>query len=233
MAIEGYVIEARRGRVSGAEILHGKVFAALPLADELFLVGHDQYRGRPHVDDHVLDTGLAGAVLGEMVLARRLRVGSDTMVAVADGRPYGDRVSDAALAEVLKQDGPHSVQAWVEYLRGHVRDMVATRLILRGLLRPPSVGRVEDQRRFPAVDPVMAAAPQTRLGYLIARPGREDPQSAALGALTLATGLDRVVGWPSDGRTRAGLARMHASLEPDLHALVLGVAAATAHVSLS
>jgi hypothetical protein len=91
---------------------------------------------------------------------------------------------------------------------------------------------VAAQRRFPAVDPVVAAAPQTRLGYLIARPGREDPQSAALGALTLATGLDGVIGWRSDGLTRAGLARMHASLEPDLHALVLGVAEAAAHLSL-
>ena len=106
----------------------------LPLADEMFLVGHDQYSGKPMVDDLALDTGLAGAVLGEMVLAGRLGVNEETMIEVRDRRPYGDRVTDAALAEVLKQGQPHSARSWVEYLRGHVRSMVAARLVVRGLV---------------------------------------------------------------------------------------------------
>ncbi len=229
MVIEGTVIDARR--VSALQL--ARAFTALPLADEFFLVGHDEYRGRPHVPDAVLDTGLAGAVLGELVLAERLVVDADTVVEVADHRPYGDRVSDAALAEILKQDRPHTVQAWVEHLRGHVRDMVAARLIVRGLIRRHESRDEPVRHRFSAVDPVVAAAPQTRIGYLLERPGTADPQSAALGALTLATGLDGVIGWSADGQTRAGLARMHASLRPELHALVLGVAAAAAHLTLS
>ena len=91
--------------------------APLPLADELFLVGHDQYSGRPHVADAVLDTGLAGAVLGELFLSGRVDVEEGCLVTVRDQRPYGDRVSDAALAEILKRRESHPVRAWVEYLR--------------------------------------------------------------------------------------------------------------------
>src|SRR4051812_29822687 len=95
----------------------GRLMYALPLADELFLIGHDQYTGKPQVSDSALDTGLAGAVLGELVLAGRLGVADDTKVEVRDQRPYGERVSDAALAEMLKQTEQHPVRAWVEYLR--------------------------------------------------------------------------------------------------------------------
>src|SRR5262252_8816407 len=96
----------------------------LPLADELFLVGHDQYSGKPQVSDSALDTGLAGAVLGELALAGRIYVADDTNVIVRDQRPWGERVSDAALAEILKQREPHPVRAWVEYLRAHSRTRV-------------------------------------------------------------------------------------------------------------
>jgi hypothetical protein len=201
----------------------------LPLADEYFLVGHDQYSGKPQIDDAALDTGLAGAVLGEMVLASRIGVDEDTMIQVRDHRPYGDRVTDAALAEVLKQDQPHSARSWVEYLRGHVRTMVAARLVLRGLVQQ----QLTRQRRFPAVDPVTASAPQARLRFMLDRPGTADEQTSALGALTLATGLDYVVSGGSRRRTRQDLSVMHASLGPDLHRLVLGVEAASAQIQVA
>lgn len=201
----------------------------MPLADELFLVGHDQYSGKSQVDDLALDTGLAGAVLGEMVLAGRLVVQHDTMIRVRDQRPYGDRVTDAALAEVLKQEDPHSARSWVEYLRGHVRSMVAARLVLRGLVQQ----QFTRQRRFPAVDPVTAAGPQARLRFTLDRPGTADEQTAALGALTLATGLDHVVGGGSLRKTRHDLSEMHASLGPYLRRLVLGVEAASAQLHVA
>jgi hypothetical protein len=201
----------------------------LPLADELFLVGHDQYSGKPQVDDQALDTGLAGAVLAEMVLAGRLCLDEETMIEVRDWRPYGDRVTDAALAEVLKQDQPHSARSWVEYLRSHVRAMLAARLVLRGLVQQ----QLSRHWRFPAVDPVVAAAPQARLRFMLDRPGIADEQSAVLGALILATGLDFVVGGGSGRQTRQELALMHSSLRPDLQRLLLGVEAASAQLHVA
>lgn len=213
------------GRGDGTQ--SGVVMITLPLADELFLVGHDQYRGRPRVSGRVLDTGLAGAVLGELVLDGRIAIRPDTMVQVWDPRPYGERVTDAALAEILKQDRAHTVRAWVEHLRDQARVMVGSRLVGRGLVTPQRV------QRFPAVDPVIAAAPQTRLGYLLDRPEQADEPSAVLGALTLVTGLDAAMGGPSDRQIRDGLTQMHEALDPQLRALTLGVAAAAAQTMLA
>jgi hypothetical protein len=207
---------------------------ALPLADELFLVGHDQYSGKPQISDGALDTGLAGAVLGELVLAGRLHVGEDTLVEVRDQRPYGERVSDAALAEVLKQREAHPVRAWVEYLRDHARTMVAPRLVHAGMIeRVQSRQMLKQIIRYPAVDPLKAASAQARLRYVLDHPANLDEQTAVLGGLVMATGLDFVLGGATTRETRDGLARMQQLLKPDLRALILGVESAVAQIALS
>src|SRR2546421_10390435 len=45
-----------------------------PVADELFLVGHDHRTGRSAISRQILDAGLVGAVLSELVLAERIAV---------------------------------------------------------------------------------------------------------------------------------------------------------------
>lgn len=206
----------------------------LPLADELFLVGHDQYTGKAQIGDSALDTGLAGAVLGELVLAGRISVGDDTLVLVRDQRPYGERVSDAALAEILKQREAHPVRAWVEYLRDHARTMVAPRLVHLGLIdKVQTRSMLKQTVRYPATDPLQAASPQARLRYMLDHPSNLDEQTAVLGSLVLATSLDFVLGGASAKETRDGLARMLQLLRAELAALVLGVESAVAQLALS
>ncbi len=207
---------------------------ALPLADEFFLVGHDQYSGKPQVSDGALDTGLAGAVLGELVLAGRLTVGEETHVAVRDQRPYGEHVTDAALAEILKQREVHPVRAWVEYLRDHARTMVAPRLIQNGLVeRVQARSMLKQTVRYPATDALRAASAQARLRYTVDHPAHLDEQTAVLGGLVLAAGLDFVLGGGSARETRDALARMSGLLRPDLQALIAGVESAVAQIALS
>ncbi len=206
----------------------------LLLADELFLVGHDQYSGKPQISDSVLDTGLAGAVLGELVLAGRILIGDETNITVSDQRPYGERVSDAAMAEVLKQREVHPVRAWVEYLRDHARTMVAPRLLQTGLIeRVQSRSLLKQVVRFPARDPLLAASPTARLRYMLDHPSNLDEQTAALGGFVAATGLDFVLGGGGARETRDGLARMAVMLKPDLRALIAGVESAVAQIALS
>ena len=206
----------------------------LPLADELFLVGHDQYSGKSHISDGAMDTALAGAVLGELVLAGRLSIGDDTVVVVRDQRPHGERVSDAALAEILKQREAHPVRAWVEYLRDHSRTMVAPRLVQAGLIERVQVRAMLKQTvRYKAIEPLRAAAPQARLRYMLDRPSILDEQTAALGSLVLASGLEFVLGGGSGRETRDALVRMQQMLKTDLQALVVGVESAVAQIVLS
>jgi hypothetical protein len=205
-----------------------------PLADELFLVGHDQYSGKAQVSDGALDTGLAGAVLAELVMAGRLYVDEENIVAVRDQRPYGERVSDAALAEILKQREAHPVRAWVEYLREHARTMVAPRLVQTGLVERVQTRQLLKQVvRYPATDPLKAAAPQARLRYMLDHPRNLDEQTAILGGLVMATGLDFVLGGGSGRETRDGLARMVELLKPEMRSLMAGVESAIAAIALS
>ena len=206
----------------------------LPLADELFLVGHDEYSGKPQIGDTALDTGLAGAVLGELVIPGRVHVGEDTLVVVRDQRPYGERVSDAALAEVLKQREPHPVRAWVEYLRDHARMMVAPRLVQSGLVeRVQARSMLKQVTRYKAVDALKAASSQARLRYVLDHPANLDEQTAVLGGLVMATNMDFVLGGATARQTRDGLANMTAQLRPELRALVAGVESAVAQLALS
>ncbi len=206
----------------------------LPLADELFLVGHDQYSGKAQISDGALDTALAGAVLGELVLAGRLSIGDDTVVIVRDQRPHGERVSDAALAEILKQQQAHPVRAWVEYLRDHSRTMVAPRLVHSGLVERVQVrAMLKQTTRYKAVDPLKAAGPQARLRFMLDRPGSLDEQTAVLGSLVLASGLEFVLGGGTGREIRDSLGRMQLMLKVDLQALVVGVESAVAQLALS
>jgi len=210
------------------------IMRVLPLADELFLVGLDEYTGKPLISDGVLDTGLAGAVIGELVFAGRLNIGPDSVVVARDQRPHGERVTDAAMAEVLKQRGDHPVRSWVEYLRDHVRMMVAPRLVQMGVVeRVQARVMLKQTIRYPAVDKMRAASPRARLRYLLDHPANLDEQSAVLAGLVRATAMEYVVGGGSPREARESLERMEAALRPELRSLVAGVDAAVAAIALS
>lgn len=206
---------------------------ARPLADEFFLVGHDQYTGKAQVSDAVLDTGLAGAMLGELVLSGRLLISEDMLVMVQDPRPTGDRMTDTAVQEIIQQRDVHAVRKWVEYLRDHARELVGQRLVDAGLVdRVQSRGMLKQAVRFPARDPVKAAAPEARLRYMLDHPSSLDEPTALLGSLVNATGLEYVLGGGSNRRIRDELAQMAMLLKPEVRALLVGVESAVAHLAL-
>ncbi|HEX6501393.1 MAG TPA: GPP34 family phosphoprotein [Micromonosporaceae bacterium] len=205
----------------------------VPLADQLFLVGHDEHTGKAHVADEVLDSGLAGAVLGELVLAGRVAV-VDGLVVVRDHRAYGEAVTDSALAEVIKQRASHPIRAWVEYLRDDAREMIGRRLVRDGVVqRVQSRVMLRQTVRFPAVDPVQAASPRVHLWYSIEHPELLDEVTAMLGALVRAVGLERVLVADTRRRARDTLQQITERLPDDLHAVVSGVDAAVAAITLT
>ncbi|MEJ3744770.1 GPP34 family phosphoprotein [Actinomycetes bacterium KLBMP 9797] len=206
-----------------------------PLADELFLVGHDAHTGKPAGHAGVLASALAGALLGELLLDGRLTL-IDDRVAVQAHRPYGEKVSDAVLAEITRQGDGRPVPHWVRYLRGDVREVVARRLLAAGLVRreQPRGLAWRGPVRFPAHDPIAYAEPRRRLAAALARQQRVDAQLATLAALAGATGLDEVVA-PELGRAelRERLIRVTESLPAVLRALVSGVEAAITALALT
>jgi hypothetical protein len=121
----------------------------------------------------------------------------------------------------------------VEYLRDHARELVAARLEASGLIqRAQSRGILGRAVRYPAVDPLRAAATEARLRFVLERPSELDGVTAALGSLVAATGLEFVLGGLDSRGIRDGLTQMNHLLPPELRTLVVGVESAVARLAL-
>ncbi len=120
--------------------------ARLPLHAELFLLAHDDDTGGPHINERCLAVGLAGAVLVELWLARRIAIGwtYDTAMrrwvrqvgrlTVANTDPVGDPLGEAALAAIRHTPRDHS------QLRTWLRTFAATDLYERVRANMVAVG---------------------------------------------------------------------------------------------
>ncbi len=207
------------------------------LAVDLFLISHDPFdEGRLRISPDLLGCGLVGAVLTDLLLARRLGVdGEDLVLLEAAGEP--DEIDDYVLEAVATQTELHPVRAWVEPLQDGVYSLVARAVVLsRTVRRNPGVrrlGRGRQPDRFPAADLLAACRPQQRLEALL-----RNPKDLTLAAGTLATliGVLGIDGLLSPELDRAALRELLAEVEHhlpgDLRLVCDAVRAVSAEVSL-
>jgi hypothetical protein len=180
----------------------------LRLADEFFLVAHnhDADTIAPRLHGTGIDLGLAGALLAELVLERRV-VLADGRVVVLDPTPPQDMLAGTLLRDIVTEP-PHSVRVWLEYVSRDARDKVGSRLHVAGQLEQirlrkwwggPAV-------QYRAVSAERALIPEVRLHDLLARPypgigpakisqNHKLMQDATLAALAHATGLLSALLW--------------------------------------
>jgi hypothetical protein len=207
---------------------------SLPLADELFLIGHDDYSGKAQCDQAALDAGLAGAVLGELVLSRRIDITDGLVVPRDRQNSRGETVGDTAFAEIVKQPGGHPVRDWVAYLREGARAAVGRRLVAVGLVEQvQGRGLLRQTVRFVPTDPLKASSPRVRLRYMVDHPALLDEHTAALAGLVLSIGLDEVVAAGASRPIRDSLRGMVSRLPADLHAVATGVEAVVANLGVA
>src|SRR3954471_232280 len=104
----------------------------LPLADDLFLTAHDTVKGKSLLTPATLGLGLAGALLGELVLWRRLDI-VDAKIVLIDDRPTGDPAATAVLDQLLREGQHRVVRDWISFLAtGIAVDLVERRLSRAG-----------------------------------------------------------------------------------------------------
>ncbi|MEU1969422.1 GPP34 family phosphoprotein [Micromonospora sediminicola] len=170
----------------------------LPLRDELFLLGHNDDTGQPHLHRQALAVGLAGAVLIELVLAGRVvldsedRSAGERWVRLYVDRPVGDLIADTALASIRHARTAPPLRTWLREFADDLYERTRAGLVAAGILRHTTHRRLGGLLRAEAYLPTdtrWSVVARARLRYLAA--GREQPDNhtAALAGLVAVLNL--------------------------------------------
>lgn len=206
------------------------------LAADFFLIAHDEFSGKLRVSPELLGCGLVGAQLAALVLANQLAVEGGRLL-VTDARGGDDEAGAYVAESIARQTTTHSVRVWVDTFGEVLYELVARRLVDEGVVRREAGGRQLMRRRpdrFPATNLLAAAGPRLRLEHMLRNPQEFDLPGAIVVVLIGAVGAETVLD-PEIDRTvvRELVARLEENLPVDVRALVEGVRAAVAAVSLT
>ncbi len=162
------------------------------LADDFLLIALDD-KGANLVGDPGLDYGLAGAVLLDLMLARRLDL-ADGRVVVVDATPVGDPVADAALERIAAEAKPRKPDAWIQPLTDGLRARLLERQVEAGVLRVEQdrVLWVFPRTRYASAtgaEPAVETAVRRELTAAMEGTGAAPARIAALLGLLQAVGL--------------------------------------------
>lgn len=164
----------------------------LTIADEVLLLAYREDTGKPIVGSVELDCALAGAVLAELAVRRRIDL-ADKKVVLTDPTPVGEEELDATLARVAGEVKPRKADWWVGKLRtGKLRKRLLTRLAARGVLseQEGKVLGIFPTTRYPELDPSYERDVRQRVESVLAG-AQPDERVAVLVAVIHAAKLDR------------------------------------------
>ncbi|HEX4814654.1 MAG TPA: GPP34 family phosphoprotein [Nonomuraea sp.] len=164
------------------------------LADDFFLVAWDTTgSGKPRMHLQGIALGLAGALIAELVLARRVAV-RGVRLGVADPQRVEDPVADAVLSEIRNSPHHTDVRTWLAYLAQRSLADVSGRLEADGLLQRET-GKLlrRKQPRYFSNDFSRAVWPATRLRLALVKYRPLDPRDMALATLVDACDLTGIV----------------------------------------
>jgi Golgi phosphoprotein 3 (GPP34) len=161
----------------------------LPLADDLFLAAHDETKGKLRLTERGAGIGLAAALLGELVLYRKITLQRDRVVAV-DRRPVPDALAHLLLEDVVSEPEQRPVRDWLRYLDRRSYELVGQRMVRENLVRVRETGRFRRSPWYRACDPNAAAWPVVRLAQKLARREAVALPDVLLAGLIRATGLE-------------------------------------------
>ena len=189
------------------------------VADDLYLMAHDDRTGKPLLPPRPLGTGLAGALLAELMLARCIGLRSDTAVVIGQNVPRKAAQGYMLLKQIADEPSPLAVRTWLLFLAGSAARDVALRLEQAGYVTrvrsrvPGRPGRVVP------VNPDWAFAPMLRVRSALDRTREVAPHAAALTGLAVACGLSFRL---DQYQTRAGRSTGDAVayLPPDLRQVI-------------
>jgi hypothetical protein len=200
------------------------------VADDLYLVAHDDATGRPLLQPRALGLGLAAGLLAELMLGAAIGVRADGTLAAGrtwPGCELGRRVRDLVAAE----REPLAVRDWLRFLARTAADDVAERLERAGYLTRGSGWPPWRSRRRVPVDADWAFAPLLRVRCALDARRPLCAHDAVLAGLAVASGLGfRIERYLTPSRGAADAARQ---LDPGLRELIAQTRAAVDSAVLS
>ncbi len=188
------------------------------LADDLFLLAHDDVSGKPRAHPRVTGLGLAGALLADLVLLGHLEIVPGRLV-VVDVRPVGEALLDDVLRSVAGTPR-HDLAEWLGYLAPAAPDRVAERLVAAGVLTEVRSRLGRRDRRYRPAQTTLAAAPSVRLRMLVTRAEPLAAPDTMLAGLAAACGLTQHILWDSGPGVRQYLDELVAGLPRPLRELL-------------
>lgn len=164
------------------------------LADDFFLMVHDDLSGRPRLSERLLGLGLAGALLGELAIVRAIGVEDGDVTVTAWEPPQFTLLGDVFREIEAEQRRP--VRDWLDYLGHQATDRVARRLEAEGLvyLKPPRIKLPGRAGQWTPVDANTAKWPAIDVKLQIHN-NKADAHTLMLFGLTRATGLNNDSLW--------------------------------------
>ncbi len=164
------------------------------LADEYFLLSHGS-GGQPEVNRAVIGAGLAGAIVGELILLGQLSAENGAARRLSTSE-YGEPAYRAVAAALSNSSHSGDLLDLVGRLRRDSPLWISQRLVDQRVIRPEARRGMLGRRmvRYPVADPGRASEPMTRMMRLmIDQDLGPDRQSAMLAALMTVTGLQGVL----------------------------------------
>ena len=167
------------------------------LADELWLITHEDHSGAARLHASALGLGLAGAVVGELVLSAHVEV-QDGGLYVINQHPPGNALGYEVFEQVLAEP-QHPVPTWLTYLARDAEQRVAQRMCRNGYLhqsRRRGLRRASDS--FVPSDANTAAWPAARLQGALSRRQLLGQSDVVLAGLVAVAGLADAVLWRAE-----------------------------------
>jgi hypothetical protein len=159
------------------------------VADDLYLLGHDDRSGKPLLQPRALGTGLAGALLAELMLAGCIGLRHDSAVVITRATPQSAAQRHPLLQQIANEPGPQPARSWLRFLARNAAREVAWRLEQAGYLQHCR-GRVPwSQGQWVPVNSDWAFAPMLRVGSALDPAQPLTAHAAALAGLAIACGL--------------------------------------------
>jgi Golgi phosphoprotein 3 (GPP34) len=165
---------------------------ALSLCESLFFLGNDPFTGKPRIPQPILDIGLSGAVLGDLLFDERIKIEHGTVV-LTSRYATGDAASDRTLALIMGEMDQHGVRDWVEHLRDKVTASLTLSMAARGMVAPKE-NRTFLRRSilYPPADLRTASEPRARIRTAVLGRTNCDLPTATLTLLAWAVGVDDI-----------------------------------------